>query len=159
MPNLLPPSAQKVQDAFRAQGVESEVIEMASTTRTAAEAAAALGCAVAQIAKSLVFRTRQGHDPVLVIASGANRVDEKRLTALVGESVEKADADYVRQVTGFAIGGVPPIGHSTPLKTFLDEDLLKYETLWAAAGTPHAVIQLTPAQLCAVTSGKVCKVS
>ncbi len=156
---MLPASAQKVQDAFNAHGVDSKVIEMASTTRTAAEAAAALGCGVAQIAKSLVFRTRQGHVPVLVIASGTNRVDEKRLAALVGEPIEKADADYVRQVTGFAIGGVPPIGHATPLKTFLDEDLLKYETLWTAAGTPHTVIQLTPSQLCAITRGSLSRIS
>jgi prolyl-tRNA editing enzyme YbaK/EbsC (Cys-tRNA(Pro) deacylase) len=95
---------------------------------------------------------------VLVITSGANRVDEVRLGALIGEPVDKPDADYVRQVTGYAIGGVPPLGHATPLLTFLDEDLLRHDTIWAAAGSPNAVFRLTPAELVAMTGGTVATV-
>jgi prolyl-tRNA editing enzyme YbaK/EbsC (Cys-tRNA(Pro) deacylase) len=106
------------------------------------------------IRRSLIFRGGQSQTPYLVLASGPNRVDEQRLSALVGEPIEKADADFVRQRTGFAVGGVPPLGHTEPLVTFIDETLLRYERLWAAAGTPHAVFQLTPADLQAMTGGK-----
>jgi prolyl-tRNA editing enzyme YbaK/EbsC (Cys-tRNA(Pro) deacylase) len=128
---------------------------MPQTTRTAAEAAAAIGCTVAQIAKSLVFRGMRTNTPLLVIASGTNRVDEGKLAALVGEPIAKADAAFARKHTGFAIGGVPPVGHPAPLQTFLDEDLQQYGEIWAAAGTPHAVFRLTPNDLLALTSGKV----
>ncbi|MGB2772712.1 MAG: YbaK/EbsC family protein [Anaerolineae bacterium] len=156
---LLSPSAQRVQDALRGMGFAYEVIEFAQTTRTAAEAAAAVGCTVGQIAKSLVFKTRHGGRPLLVIASGANRVNEKAMRAIVGEPIEKPDADFVRQQTGFVIGGVPPLGHEAPLTIFIDEDLLQYDIIWAAAGTPNAVFRLAPADLLPMTGGQAIKVT
>jgi len=148
-------SAQRVQAALAAHGLGQTVVELPQSTRTAAEAAAAVGCTVGQIAKSLIFRARDSSRPVLVIASGANRVDERAVAARLGEPLAKADADFVRARTGFAIGGVPPIGHSEPPVIFIDEDLLAYETIWAAAGTPNAVFTLTPANLLALTGGTV----
>jgi len=148
-------SARRVQDALAARGFTIEIREFPDSTRTAAEAAAAIGCEVAQIAKSLVFRARETDRPVLVIASGANRVDEKAVAALIGEKLGRADADFVRERTGFAIGGVPPLGHDTPLATLIDRDLLGFEEIWAAAGTPNAVFRLTPEDLVAVTGGQV----
>jgi prolyl-tRNA editing enzyme YbaK/EbsC (Cys-tRNA(Pro) deacylase) len=105
--------------------------------------------------KSLVFKGQRTNRPILVAASGTNRVNEQRLSELAGEPIEKADADFVRERTGFVVGGVPPIGHAEHLETFIDEDLLRYAELWAAAGTPHAVFQLTPAELEAMTGGRV----
>ena len=148
-------SAQRVQSTLQALGFACEVVELAQTTRTAAEAAAAIGCQVGQIAKSLVFRGKQSQRPILVIASGPNRVSEANLGELVGEAVERPDADYVRQRTGFAIGGVPPVGHLETLLTFVDEDLLRYEDIWAAAGNPHAVFKLSPSDLVRMTGGQV----
>ncbi len=127
-------------------------------TRTAADAAAAIGCDVAQIVKSLVFR-RAGGAPLLVVASGVNRVDEAKVAALVGEPIGKADADFVRAATGFAIGGVPPAGHAKPIETLVDEDLLRHDEIWAAAGTPRTVFPLTPAELVAMTAGRVADVA
>ncbi|MBC7234073.1 MAG: YbaK/EbsC family protein [Chloroflexi bacterium] len=155
MSKPLPPSAQKIQEVLQHLGISSQVLELPQSTRTAAEAAQAVGCAVGQIVKSLVFRGKQTHKPILVLASGANRVNEKTLARLVGEPIEKADADFVREQTGFSIGGVPPIGHIQPLPTYIDEDLLQYEEIWAAAGTPHAVFPLTPADLVRMTGGTV----
>jgi prolyl-tRNA editing enzyme YbaK/EbsC (Cys-tRNA(Pro) deacylase) len=145
------PSALKVQAAL---GDDYKVLEFDAGTRTVADAVAAIGCSVAQIAKSLIFRTANTNRAVLVIASGPNRVDEKRIAAEVGESIVRADADFVREATGFAIGGVPPVGHKTPAITLIDEDLFRYETIWAAAGTPNAVFQLTPAGLVRMTGGR-----
>ena len=125
--------------------------EFPAGTRTAADAAAAVGCDVGAICKSLVFRV--GDEPLLVIASGANRVDEERFGAV------KADAAFVREQTGFAIGGVPPYGHPRPLRTILDEDLLGYETVWAAAGTPTAVFPIAPDELVRRTCATVERVS
>lgn len=144
-------SARKVQDALAAFGTDFEVIEFSSATRTAAEAAAALGCSVAQIAKSILFRTVKDKKPIMVIASGVNRVDEARIARYLGEPIEKADAAYVRDRTGFAIGGVPPIGHAGPIQVIVDEDLLKLGELWAAAGTPNSVFRLSAASLLAMT--------
>jgi len=155
MSKPLSPSAQTVQDALRTLGFANTVIEMPGTTRTSAEAAQAVGCEVAQIAKSLIFKTKRTQRPVLVIASGANRVDTKKVRAVLGEKLSKPDADFVRQHTGFVIGGVPPVGHTGKLETFIDEDLLKFDTIWAAAGTPFAVFQLTPGELVAMTGGQV----
>ena len=121
----------------------------------AAEAAQAIGCRVEQIAKSLVFRGLSTNQPILAIVSGGNRVDEERLGELVAEAVAKADADYVRQRTGYAIGGVPPVGHVEPLVCLIDEDLLQYDAIWAAAGTPRVVFRLTPAELQRITGGRV----
>ena len=148
-------SAQKVQDALHAAGLACEVVEMPKTTRTAREAAEAAGCSVGQIVKSLIFRGRHTQKPYLVVASGANRVDETILTQRVGEPVEMPDADFVREKTGFAIGGVPPVGHATALHTYIDEDLMQYAEIWAAAGTPNAIFKLTPADLRAITGGQV----
>jgi prolyl-tRNA editing enzyme YbaK/EbsC (Cys-tRNA(Pro) deacylase) len=130
----LNPSSQKVQEYLRSLGVEAQVREMPATTRTAKEAAQAIGCSVAQIAKSMVFRTAQSGRAVLVIASGANRVDERRMSELIGEQIEKATPEFVRESTGFGIGGVPPVGHSNPVETWIDRDLLQFDIIWAAAG-------------------------
>ena len=160
MSNSLSPSAQKVQDALVALGFEAcEVIELPDSTRTAVEAAAAIGCTVEQIVKSLVFKGRQTDRPVLVVASGPNRVNTGTIAALVGEPVDKPDADYVRARTGYVIGGVPPVGHSELLVTFIDQDLLQYGTVWAAAGTPRAVFELKPGDLVKMTGGQVIDVS
>ena len=148
-------SAQKVQDALTALGMSCRVVELPASTRTSQEAAQAVGCAVGQIAKSLVFRGAHTSKPVLVMASGANRVNEARLAELIGEPTAKADADFVRTHTGFAIGGVAPVGHPAPLEIYIDADLLQYAEIWAAAGTPNAVFALTPADLQAMTGGKV----
>jgi prolyl-tRNA editing enzyme YbaK/EbsC (Cys-tRNA(Pro) deacylase) len=155
MTQPLSASAQKVQDALSALGLTLQVVELPGSTRTAAEAAQAVGCQVAQIVKSLVFKAKRSERPILVIASGVNRVDEKKIEALIGEPLGKADADFVRQRTGFAIGGVPPVGHAERLMTFIDADLLAYERVWAAAGTPHAVFELNPADLARITGGQV----
>ncbi|MCX6048574.1 MAG: YbaK/EbsC family protein [Chloroflexi bacterium] len=155
MTNALKLSAQKVQDALIAGGFSNQIIELADSTRTSVEAAIAVGCEVAQIAKSLIFQGRESRHAILVIASGVNRVNEKRLAELLGEKLQKPDADFVREQTGFVIGGVPPIGHSHMLTTYIDEDLLQYAEIWAAAGHPHAVFKLTPAELVRMTSGTV----
>jgi len=148
-------SARRVQDTLGRLGLVLQVIELPDSTRTAVDAAQAIGCTVAQIAKSLIFQTAETDSPVLVITSGANRVNEKTIAALMGEKIEKADADFVRQSTGFVIGGVPPVGHIKDVKTFIDEDLLQYDEIWAAAGTPHAVFSLTPDDLVRATGGIV----
>jgi prolyl-tRNA editing enzyme YbaK/EbsC (Cys-tRNA(Pro) deacylase) len=150
-------SAQQFQDYLASRGYPNKVVEMPDSTRTSAEAAAAMGCSVGQIAKSILFKTRgTGEDSaVMVVASGANRVDEKKVESLIGLPVSKADADFVREQTGIVIGGVPPIGHVKPLRILIDEDLLKFELIWAAAGSPHAVFLLTPAQLVEMTAGIV----
>ena len=148
-------SAQSVQDALSEKGIEAKVVELPASTRTADEAAKAIGCQVAQIAKSLIFRTKHTKQPILVLASGVNRVNEKTITQYVGEEITKADADFTREVTGFAIGGIPPIGHKQKIQTYIDEDLLQYEELWAAAGTPNAVFSLSPLVIEDLTGGKV----
>ncbi|GAB4398521.1 MAG: YbaK/EbsC family protein [Anaerolineales bacterium] len=152
------PSAQKVQETLAIRGFAAQVREFSESTRTSAEAAQAIGCEVAQIAKSLIFKTKNSQTPLLVIASGANRVDEKKVRAHIGEKLSKADADFVRTVTGFAIGGVPPIGHAQPLRTLIDADLMQYAVIWAAAGTPHAVFPLTPEELVRITGGEVVEI-
>ena len=151
----LSPSAQKVQDALHALGFDLTVIEHAESTRTAQEAAERVGVTLGQIVKSLIFKGKTSGKPILVLASGANRVDEKRISAYFGEKIERADADFVREATGYAIGGVPPIAHVQQIETYLDEDLLQYDLIWAAAGTPKAVFELTPADLQKMTGGRV----
>ena len=155
MSDELSASAQRFQEMLRQRGFAHQVVELPASTRTAKEAAQAVGCQPGQIVKSLVFKGLHTQTPLLVLASGPNRVDERRLSELAGEPIEKADADFVRQWTGFAVGGVPPLGHKEPVAAFIDETLLRYDTLWAAAGTPHAVFQLTPADLQTMTSGRV----
>ena len=156
--NSLRKSAQIVQDALCEKGLEFKVIELSASTRTANEAAATIGCEVAQIIKSLVFRTNETNKPILVLASGVNRVNEKALEKEVGAKIAKADADFTRAVTGFAIGGVAPVGHRQAIETYIDEDLLKFDELWAAAGTPNAVFNLHSADLTRLTGGKIISV-
>lgn len=153
--SLLSNSARKVQDALQALGMTLQVVELPGSTRTAAEAAQAIGTTVGQIAKSLVFRTTTTQRPVLIIASGPNRVNEKLIGHLLGETIEKADADFVRERMGFVIGGVPPVGHLEKPETLIDEDLFQYPEIWAAAGTPHAVFRLLPDDLVQITGGRV----
>lgn len=149
-------SAKRVQDALTALNIETKVIELPESTRTAVEAAQAIGTTVAQIVKSLVFCGKQSGNVVLIEASGVNRVNEKTVGELIGEPISKADADFVREKTGYAIGGIPPLGHAHPMGAVLiDEDLLQYSELWAAAGTPHAVFRLTPDQLVKITGGRI----
>ena len=139
----LNPSSQKVQEYLRSVGVEARVTEIPATTRTAKEAAQTIGCPVAQIAKSIVFRTAQSGRPVLVIASGANRVNERRMAELIGEQIEKATPEFVRETTGFVIGGVPPVGHSNPVETWIDRDLLQFDIIWLPPGRPPPCFRLS----------------
>src|SRR2546428_653565 len=143
----LPASARRVADALAAAGVTTTIVVLEHAARTSAEAAAAVGCDVGQIVKSLVFRLGASSRPLLVLTSGANRVDEVKLGALLGEPIERADADFVRTHTGFAIGGVAPLAHPAPLTTLVDEELLKWDAIWAAGGHPHTVFRLTPDEL------------
>jgi prolyl-tRNA editing enzyme YbaK/EbsC (Cys-tRNA(Pro) deacylase) len=150
------PSALKVQAVL---GPSFTVLEFDASTRTSAEAAAAIGCEVAEIAKSLVFKGAQTGRPVLVVASGTNRVDEKKVARLIGEKISRADAEFVRAATGFAIGGVPPVGHATAPITVIDEDLLRFAAIWAAAGTPNAVFKLTPGELQELTGAQTAQIA
>lgn len=151
----LHPSAQRVLNTLRELGYPGDVFEMDSSTRTAAEAAQAAGCEIGQIVKSLIFRVEPEGRAILVLVSGANRVHEKRLGQLVGGTLSRPDADFVREATGFAIGGVPPVGHKNPMETFIDEDLLQYEEVWAAAGTPNAIFKIHPRELAAYSRGQI----
>lgn len=155
----LPASARRVADALTAAGVTTSIVVFEHAVPTSTAAAAAVGCDVGQIAKSLVFRLRESGRPLLVIASGANRVDEAKVGALIGEPIGRADADFVRTHTGFAIGGVAPLAHPAPLTTLIDVHLLKWERIWAAAGHPHTVFPLTPADLVRITGGRVVAVA
>lgn len=150
--------AQAVQDALDRAGLPCQVVELSTSTRTAKEAAAAIGCTVAQIAKSIVFRTQPSSRAVLVIVSGKNRVDESAVASQLGEPIVKASPEFVRNATGYVIGGVPPCGHSGELSIFVDSDLLALPEIWAAAGTPNAVFSLKPDQLVRLTGGCVLRV-
>ena len=158
MDNRLSKSAQKVQDALSALDLTLQVIELPSSTRTAQEAAQTIGCLVEQIVKSIIFRAQNSGRPILVLASGANRIDEKKISAVVNEPIAKAKANFVKERIGFVIGGVPPLGHSELIETYIDQDLLQYEELWAAAGTPHAVFKLNSADVERMTAGKIISV-
>ncbi len=157
MPTLSP-SAQKIQDLLNSLGYHFTVIEHAESTRTAQEAADRAGCELGQIVKSMIFKGKTSNKPILVLTSGANRVDEKRIREYAGEAIGKADADFVRAVTGFAIGGVPPLGHVQKMETYIDEDFLQYQTVWAAAGTPNAIFELPTDVLQKITDGKTVRV-
>ena len=159
MNELTNDSARRIQAALAARGAPFSVIELPTSARTAAEAAAALGCTIAQIAKSIVFRSTLDDSPVLVVASGVNRIDERRVETLIARPIAKADAAYVRARTGFAIGGIPPLGHAIALPTLIDRDLLAHAEIWAAAGTPHAVFKLDPHSLVALTGGTLADVA
>lgn len=149
------PTALRVQAAL---GAAYQVLEFDASTRTAADAAAAVGCTVGQIAKSIIFKAASGR-PVLVVASGDNRVSTEKVTAALGEKIGRADATFVRERTGFAIGGVPPVAHAEPVITLIDQDLSRFDRIWAAAGTPNAVFALTYADLVALTSGTVADIA
>ena len=144
MNQQLSAKAANFQEFLSSRGFEGKVVELSESTRTSAEAAAAIGCEVEEIAKSIVFYVKDTLRPILVIASGTNRVDEKKLKKLVGGKLKRADADFVREVTGFVIGGVPPAGHIEPLQTFMDLDLLQFSKVWAAAGSHYAVFPIKP---------------
>lgn len=133
--------------AAKRLGLEVALTEHAQSTRTAEEAAAACGCTVGQIVKSLVFKGRKSAKPYMLLVSGDNRVDQKGVAAQIGEPLDRPDADFVRDLTGFAIGGIPPLGHDTPLATFMDEDLFRHAAIWAAAGSPNAVFPTSPGEL------------
>ncbi|WP_199029618.1 YbaK/EbsC family protein [Ralstonia sp. ASV6] len=154
----LPESAQRVADHLRTLGYEKDIVMLPATGKTSAEAAAGLGCSVAEIAKSIIFRRAKDDVPVLVIASGTNRVDEAKVSAHVG-ALAKADAKFVREKTGYAIGGVCPVGHAVKPVMLLDQDLFQYASVWAAAGHPHAVFNLTPAELEAMTGAPVADIA
>lgn len=144
-----------VEKALRDNGLTPTIVHFSESTRTAQEAANAIGCTVPQIVKSLIFVATLSRTPVLVLTSGSNRVNEKKIAEYVGEPIERASADLVREATGFAIGGVAPIGHRMPLRTFIDADLRNFSELWAAAGTPHTVFSITPHDLERITGGTV----
>ncbi|MBW2057877.1 MAG: YbaK/EbsC family protein [Deltaproteobacteria bacterium] len=158
MSGKLSRKAQKVQDELRRLGFSHRVVESQRTTRSAADAAQAVGCTIGQIAKSLVFRSKSTDRPILVIASGPNRVSEEKIASYCSEPVEMASADFVRERTGFAIGGVPPVGHAEPMETYIDEDLLRHDEIWAAAGSPNAIFRLPPGDLIRMTGGRVVRV-
>jgi Cys-tRNA(Pro) deacylase len=149
-------SVERFRQTLRAMGLAAEVMEFSESTRTAAEAATAIGTAVGQIAKSLVFMA--GDEPVLVIVSGVNRVDMEKLRRLLGKKIIRPDAESVRRATGFSIGGVPPVGHRGKLRTFVDEDLLNFPVVYAAAGTPNAVFAISPRDLIRITEAEVVRI-
>ena len=151
-------TAQKVQGILSSLGSNYIVIEFSESTRTAQEAADRVGCELGQIVKSLIFKGQASNKAVLVLTSGANRADEKKIGQYAGETIGRADADFVRNITGFAIGGVPPVGLAQPLETYIDEDLLLYANVWAAAGTPNAVFELPSSDLGRITGGKITRV-
>ena len=153
--NELPASAKKVQSAADTLGLAIVVREMAESTRTAEDAAAACGVTVGQIVKSLVFAGAASGKPYLLLVSGTNRVNEKGVAAHLGEKLKRAEVDFVRELTGYAIGGIPPFGHATPLATYMDRDLLQYDVVWAAAGTPKAVFRVEPKALQVATGAVV----
>jgi prolyl-tRNA editing enzyme YbaK/EbsC (Cys-tRNA(Pro) deacylase) len=155
----LPPAAHRVETAAVELGLRIEVRLMPESTRTAAEAAKAVGSTVGQIVKSLIFKGKQSGKPYLLLVSGTNRVNENTVAHILGEAIERPDADFVREATGFAIGGIPPLGFPTPLHTWMDEDLLQYETVWAAAGTPNAVFAVDPEALRAAVGAHAIKVT
>ena len=141
------PSAVRIRDLLAAAGIASNVVEFEHSVRTSKEAADAIGCSPAEIAKTIVFRAPADDGAVLVIASGDNRVSEAKIAALLGEDIGRADADFVRATTGYVIGGVSPVGHAKPVRIFLDQDLQRFEIVWAAAGTPYAVFPIAPSAL------------
>ena len=148
-------AAERVQRALDANGLTCRVVELPASTRTAVEAAAAIGCEVAQIAKSIVFRGVTSGRPVIVITSGSNRVDETAVATAAGESIARADANWVKETVGYVIGGIPPLGHLGAPKVLFDPDLLRFATVWAAAGTPNAVFEVAPADLLRAAGGEL----
>lgn len=156
MNQLIARSAQSVQESLKKAGLECKVLELPSSTKTAVDAAMSIGCDISQIVKSLIFKTKETARPVLILASGQSRVSEKQIELNIGEKIAKADADFTREITGFAIGGIPPIGHKQYIDLiFIDQNLLNCDEVWAAAGTPNAVFCIKGKDLLSVTNGKV----
>lgn len=155
----LPRSARRVRDALLGLGLPADIVRLADSTRTAPEAAAAVGCELGAIVKSLVVRGASSGEPVLVLVSGDNRAIESRIAAEIEEDVERADADFVRSATGYAIGGVPPVGHPGEVRTLFDRDLLRFDEVWAAAGTPRAVFPVEPGELARAAGGSVAAIA
>lgn len=151
-------SFERVRQALREAGVDAAPVELPASTRTAEDAARAVGCEVGQIVKSLVFRGARSGSAYLVLTSGSNRVDPRALQEVVGEPIAMADADFVRSHTGFSIGGVAPVGHLNPIQAVVDQDLMQHDEIWAAAGTPNAVFSLTPSQLRQLVGDRVARV-
>ncbi|WP_227751976.1 YbaK/EbsC family protein [Viridibacillus arvi] len=148
-------SALVIQTKLQSLGFDNQVVELPDSARTAQEAADVIGCTVAQIAKSIIFRMKNTNTPLLVVASGINRINEKHIAKVIEDKLSKADAEFVCEHTGFVIGGVAPIGHVSEIQTLIDEDLFQYDTIWAAAGHPKAVFQLTADELLQLTGGKI----
>lgn len=156
MNQQLAKSAQSIQEALNIAGLTCKVLELPNSTRTANDAAISIGCSISQIEKSLIFKTKDTAKPTLVLVSGSNKVDEKKIESYAKEGIIKADADFTRKITGFAIGGIPPIGHKTPIDLiFIDQDLLALDEVWAAAGTPNAVFCIKSKDLLKITNGQV----
>jgi prolyl-tRNA editing enzyme YbaK/EbsC (Cys-tRNA(Pro) deacylase) len=155
----LPSAAKKFQDAARFLGLDIQVREMVIPTRTAEQAASACGVSVGQIVKSLVFHGATSRRPYLLLVSGINRVSEKGVARHLGEALVRPDADSVRKLTGYSIGGVPPFGHDSQLATYMDQDLMRYDAIWAAAGTPQSVFRIGPANLQAATKATLIDVT
>lgn len=155
----LPASAEIVRQAAARAGLEISIVEVPGTARTAQDAADSVGSTVGQIVKSLVFRGKDSGKPYLLLVSGDNRVDEKAVARDLGEGLARPDATYVREVTGFAIGGIPPLGHAQPMAIYMDEDLFKHQSIWAAAGTPRCVFETSPDLLGKATGATTIKVS
>jgi prolyl-tRNA editing enzyme YbaK/EbsC (Cys-tRNA(Pro) deacylase) len=154
----LSPSAQKIQKILNTFGSNYRVVEFNESTRTAQEAADRVGCQLGQIVKSMIFKGQITNKAILVLTSGSNRVDEKRISQYTGEAIARADPEFVRTKTGFAIGGVPPIGHTQQMETYIDKDLLNFTDVWAAAGTPNAVFNLLSSDLVKISHGKIVSV-
>jgi len=148
-------TVKKVADALEQRDTPFRMVEFTESTRTAQEAAERVGCKLGQIVKSLVFRGRTTGNPILVLTSGENRVNESLIGQYSGEEIERADANFVRQKTGYAIGGVPPIAHLEPMDSYMDEDLFQYQVVWAAGGTPNAVFEIKPGDLQAISGSSV----
>jgi prolyl-tRNA editing enzyme YbaK/EbsC (Cys-tRNA(Pro) deacylase) len=154
----LPRGARRVRTALLELGLPGDIHQLADSTRTAPEAAAAVGCELGAIVKSIVMRGVSSKAPVLALVSGDNRADVALIEAAVDEPVERPDAAYVREATGYAIGGIPPVGHPEPVRTVMDEDLYRFETVWAAAGHPHAVFPIAPADLAKAAGARVLRI-
>ena len=159
MISTLRKSTYAVQDALNAAGLECRVKELSNSAHTAKEAAMAIGCTVAEIAKSIVFSVSTPPRPLLVIASGINRIDEKRIAHHLNEEIQIATPEFVRRTTGYAVGGVPPCAHASKMEIFIDQDLLGLKEIWAAAGTPNAVFRILPEELVKLTEAKVIAVN
>jgi prolyl-tRNA editing enzyme YbaK/EbsC (Cys-tRNA(Pro) deacylase) len=155
MSESLSNSAQRVQNALNEHNLELEVVELPESARTSQEAADTIGCEVSQIAKSLIYRGKESDTPILVITSGDNKVNERKLKAVVGEKVEKPDGDFVYEETGFSSEVIPPVGHIKDIATYIDEDLMEQKVIWTAAGMPNSLFCLTPQDLLEITNGEI----